>query len=505
MKAYIHAFQGRPWNEECAAAYRGFNKLGIECILFTTNEELDQRSPGDIVVGGMLIMGHVLHQAAVTLPNYNYPDELRRYLGRKIWTIQLKDIQHQEFPLFIKPVEEKAAKGIVAHSCDDLDEYDYLGPCAELLCSDVVEFVSEWRCFVYYNKVLGLQFYYGDKETEPDKDTIETAVDEFTSAPAACSLDFGVTADGRTLLIEMNDGIALGCYGLQDELYAMFLLARWAELTGTMDVLRVRTGYVEKAIRQMKDDYLAAYMMIDVGRESGHEMLSDELAKALKNSTKYQALKHYLDEISNEEVWLTDDIYSIEDETDCILMLEAVKGKNIHIHYRTAADRIDKVEQLLEKATEEITKENQLLLDWEKEDEQYILHILKRVLPEYEYTLRLYQDGNGVIIYVSKYETKIRYFKIREPLRKSIVSRVSEKVDYIVSHPEEAHEDDRYFGFPVHCRYGLKWKYSNARDMLDNYTLYEDCDYGVDEYEPEIACMLLEAPEVSGIWMKLHK
>lgn len=51
MRAFIHAFQGEPWNEECKAAYDGFKKLGIECVLFTTNEELDQRTAGDIVVG----------------------------------------------------------------------------------------------------------------------------------------------------------------------------------------------------------------------------------------------------------------------------------------------------------------------------------------------------------------------------------------------------------------------------------------------------------------------
>ena len=46
---------------------------------------------------------------------------------------------------------------------------------------------------------------------------------------------FGVTGEGRTLLIEMNDGYSIGCYGLNDVLYAKFLYARWAELTGTVD------------------------------------------------------------------------------------------------------------------------------------------------------------------------------------------------------------------------------------------------------------------------------
>ena len=51
-------------------------------------------------------------------------------------------------------------------------------------------------------------------------------------APAAYGLDFGVTADGRTLLVEANDGFALGCYGLDPVIYAEMLEARWCELAG---------------------------------------------------------------------------------------------------------------------------------------------------------------------------------------------------------------------------------------------------------------------------------
>lgn len=41
--------------------------------------------------------------------------------------------------------------------------------------------------------------------------------------------------DGKTLLIEVNDAWALGCYGLESHLYAKFLLTRWAQLTDTPD------------------------------------------------------------------------------------------------------------------------------------------------------------------------------------------------------------------------------------------------------------------------------
>lgn len=59
-------------------------------------------------------------------------------------------------------------------------------------------------------KVLGIQLYNGDKETVCDISVVESAVHEFKTQPNAYSLDFGVTEDGRTLLIEMNDGLAIG-------------------------------------------------------------------------------------------------------------------------------------------------------------------------------------------------------------------------------------------------------------------------------------------------------
>ena len=89
-----------------------------------------------------------------------------------------------------------------------------------------------------YGKIVGIQFYYGDRDAVYDRETIDTAVRAYPNMPADCALDFGVTEDGRTLLIEMNDGYSLGFYGLEPALYARVLAARWAELNGTEDALK---------------------------------------------------------------------------------------------------------------------------------------------------------------------------------------------------------------------------------------------------------------------------
>lgn len=55
------------------------------------------------------------------------------------------------------------------------------------------------------------------------------------AAPAAFALDVGCTRAGATLVVEINDGYALGAYGLTPLAYAKFLSARWAQLSGTKD------------------------------------------------------------------------------------------------------------------------------------------------------------------------------------------------------------------------------------------------------------------------------
>ena len=242
MRAYIHGFQGKAYNSDCQAAYDGFKALGIEPVLFTTNEEFDTRMPEDVVVGGTIMIWHALNQRGIQAEHYDYPEELSAFRGRRIWQTRLGDIRHEGLPIFIKPVEEKIAPGIVVEKWEDLEaEYGLLGPETLLYCSEPVDFVSEWRCFLLYGKIVGIQFYYGDHDAVYDRETIDTAVRAYPNMPAGCALDFGVTADGRTLLIEMNDGYSLGFYGLEPALYARVLAARWAELNGTEDVLKGRT------------------------------------------------------------------------------------------------------------------------------------------------------------------------------------------------------------------------------------------------------------------------
>ena len=60
---------------------------------------------------------------------------------------------------------------------------------------------------------------------------LRESVKAYKSAPAGYAIDFGVTEEGRTLLVEVSDGYSLASFGLSPHVYMNILAARWKELT----------------------------------------------------------------------------------------------------------------------------------------------------------------------------------------------------------------------------------------------------------------------------------
>ena len=84
----------------------------------------------------------------------------------------------------------------------------------DVWCSNPVDFVTEWRCFVRYGHILDVRHYKGDWRKSLDPNIVEAAVSSYASAPKAYGIDFGLTKDERTLKL---------------------LATRWSELTHTSD------------------------------------------------------------------------------------------------------------------------------------------------------------------------------------------------------------------------------------------------------------------------------
>ena len=83
--------------------------------------------------------------------------------------------------------------------------------------------------------MLNVSHYKGDPMVFPDVTTIKDAIQAFADAPIGYGMDWAVTADGRTILVEVNDGFALGNYGVRGHHYTALIECRWRQLMGLPD------------------------------------------------------------------------------------------------------------------------------------------------------------------------------------------------------------------------------------------------------------------------------
>ena len=81
---------------------------------------------------------------------------------------------------------------------------------------------------------MGIQHYAGEPSVPVDGAVVTDAVrilQQSGQALSAYGIDFGVLRDGKTALVELNDGFSLGSYGLDDALYTDLIVTRWREMT----------------------------------------------------------------------------------------------------------------------------------------------------------------------------------------------------------------------------------------------------------------------------------
>lgn len=234
--------QEQPYSANGVAAARGFAHMGY-AICYFTRDSLPtlELSPATPVVGGMGTMKAALQQLGVTPSHVSVPSSLYPFTGRQVWRSTVAEVLSlASYPVFVKPYEDlKVFTGAVVESADAFEaliasrpERDELTGDFPLLCQEPVRFVSEWRSFVLRGHVLGVSHYKGDPLVFPEPGVMRLTIAAYLGAPAGYSADFGVLEDGRTVLVEVNDGYALGNGGLLGSLYAELLRARWEELTG---------------------------------------------------------------------------------------------------------------------------------------------------------------------------------------------------------------------------------------------------------------------------------
>ncbi|MFT3935826.1 MAG: ATP-grasp domain-containing protein [Chitinophagaceae bacterium] len=223
------------------AALEAFYNMGFEIneVNLSENKSL-QIKENHVFLGSIGFIHQALSLLGLPIPKpFDYPDSLKNFFGRKIFASTISQISNNptSWNVFIKPKGAlKSFTGRLIKNTGDLigtSNFEFDTP---VWVSEPVNFVAEWRVFVRYGRILGVRQYNGDWRYNYDATVIEKAVATFIDSPKAYALDFGLTSDGRMLIVEANEGYSIGSYGLFYVDYAKLLATRWCELTGQKDM-----------------------------------------------------------------------------------------------------------------------------------------------------------------------------------------------------------------------------------------------------------------------------
>jgi hypothetical protein len=232
---------GEYHSENIAHAVFGFRELGAEIIKYETIDEIyDWVTRDDIVIDYIDQSNQIFSKFGAVAKCENYPEVMQEFLGRKIWYDTINHINNDQttWGNFVKPVKDKVFTGKVINSLRDLIGCGSCYEDYEVICSEPVKFLREWRGFITYDKLIDLRPYKGDYHYSYDAKTVDRIMETFTKwedRPFGCSIDIGVDDKGRTLLVEVNDGYALGNYGLYSIYYAKLISARWSQVLDRKD------------------------------------------------------------------------------------------------------------------------------------------------------------------------------------------------------------------------------------------------------------------------------
>ncbi len=221
---------GVPFDNFCSDAAIGANERGVECIPFSDIKKVDM-NPYNIVVTSVEESLEWLCQNIQAIDDKWVTDFKKR--KEVITTID----EITEYPCFIKPYKHiKAFTGIIVYNQKEakLFTQDFKD---SVSCQEIVEFESEYRVYIHKDRgILGIKHYLGDPYITPDKSFVDEIynLSKINLTQNSYTLDIGIDDKGINYLIEINDGWAVGNYGLDPVDYFSFVKARWLQITGIL-------------------------------------------------------------------------------------------------------------------------------------------------------------------------------------------------------------------------------------------------------------------------------
>jgi hypothetical protein len=183
------------------------------------------------------------------IEDFDYPLSLHPFLKRKIWSCCVHELHEQVkngMSVFAKPHRRKfeSVTGCVVQTPSHFLFKKFHGDTL-LWCSEVVSFLAEFRVFIIFGEIVDIRSYVGGGVT-PNLATIYEMIKAFSQeehVPWGYALDVGViilNGSKETVLVEMTDGFALGCYGANEFWYSALVLLRLLQIRLQIQSKRVK-------------------------------------------------------------------------------------------------------------------------------------------------------------------------------------------------------------------------------------------------------------------------
>jgi len=240
MHVLIESFDlNNPLAPQLLAQIQHCRSRGYDTYELTPDQIPRFNGPFDLAIGSVAFVHRALERAGARVPDpIDYPESLRHHYGRDIVKTTLGHVQTRldartRPAFFLKPWHHRAFGARLCGQLHDIQDLWNLNDDTPVWTSSFVDILSEFRQYVLEKKTIGLHHYAGEPLDIPDRDDMLLAIKQYQDAPAAYGIDWAViqTQDGiKTVIIEVNDGIALGNYGLHRNRMFQMYKARWDEL-----------------------------------------------------------------------------------------------------------------------------------------------------------------------------------------------------------------------------------------------------------------------------------
>jgi hypothetical protein len=298
MDAYVKSTNGMFSNSNFYLAWEAFNQMGYAVHLF---EEKDIDTCGITVdtpvFAGTTVTRKIIDKLGINYPQFDcYPEVLKPYYGRNIRVSTLGEVRnkfHEDgIKVFVKPIKPKEFTGVLLNSILDTIPLTNKPDHIPVYVCEPIDILTEYRVYVHDGDILGVKHYYGDWSLSPSKDFIETVIKNYKNTPVAYGIDFGVIKDynedngyvrgqgpvNSTIVVEVNDALNLGNYGLDSIYYGEMLVARWMEVMSQHIVKK----QLDKSIADQKD---YCEKCTDYEKYGGYIRSADELKDFYYNNT----------------------------------------------------------------------------------------------------------------------------------------------------------------------------------------------------------------------------